>query len=496
MRFEASEITAGSVVEADICIAGGGAAGITLARQLSRGKHSVLLLEGGGFRRESESQDLYRGQADRPLADTYMHGSRLRYLGGTTNHWLGFCRPLDEVDFASRPWVPHSGWPFSGETLEPYYRRAAEVCQVRFAFPPMKFVAESGGTVGAIYYQANPLRFRKAYREDLEHATTLRLVLHANLLHIQLDEHGRQVDHLVVAASPGHRFRVRARAFVLALGGIENPRMLLLSNDRQGSGVGNTHDLVGRFFMDHPVYPVATVCVSGGGGLFTTLPSDAPSPYPGYALSQDEQQRRQILNCSLAFGLVPEVEDTRHQLLSEGAWEILEPYLEERSWKPPQKPLQRSGEKNPLFLTRFDIRPECTPDPENRVTLGDALDAFSQRKPRLRWQAGELEVATVRQSFEALARTAGAAGLGRLRLDPAHPLDVGYSPGFHHMGTTRMSDDPRQGVVNRDARVHGIQNLFIAGSSVFPTSGYANPTYTIVALTLRLADYLEKELAS
>lgn len=503
MRIDASEIAADSVVEADVCIAGAGAAGITLARELSRGPHSVCLLEGGGLQRDTDSQDLYRGQAVAPLADVYLHGSRLRYLGGTTNHWLGFCRPLDKIDLAPRPWVPHSGWPFSRETLDPFYRRAAEVCQVEDNFPPRRPLTATpppgstgnDPTVGATYFQANPVRFGKAYRKDLEEAANLRLLLHANLVHIQLDESGRRVDHLVVAASPErrpeHRFRVRARAFVLALGGIENPRLLLLSKDRHRTGVGNANDLVGRFFMDHPVYSVASVCVRGET-FFSKMPDDVPSPYPAFVLTEEEQRRRRILNCSLSFGLVPEVEDIRHQLLTQGAWEALEPYLTQNSWKPSAD----SGDEQPLYFTRFDIRPESRPDPENRVTLSDERDALSLPRARLRWLLGDLEVATVRQSFEAVAREAGAAGLGRFRLEPDILLEQGYSPGFHHMGTTRMHDDPLQGVVDRDARVHGVQNLFVAGSSVFPTVGYANPTFTIVALALRLADHLTERLPS
>ena len=486
MRIDAHEITPGTTLEADVCIAGAGAAGITLARELCRQRRSVCLLEGGGTKRDPASQDLYRGTCELPLSEDYLHDSRLRFLGGTTNHWLGFCRPLDPIDFEERPWVEHSGWPFDFETLAPFYRRAATVCQVdsRFA-PPQPLTEDSTGPVRMVYFQTHPLRFGEEYRRELRRTPNLQLLLGANLLHLRLDETGSRLESVEVASAPDRRFQVQAKAYVLALGGLENPRQLLLSNDRQPSGIGNDHYLVGRFFMDHPVYPLGKVCALGDGP-FTRMPSDASSPHRVFRLSDEEQATRRLLNASLSFSLVPEVEDTRHQLLAEGAWQALEAHLDERGGPP------AAGEDrlSPLHYQRFDIRPEPQPDPQSRVTLGEGRDLFGRPKPHLDWRIGELEVATVRQSFEALAREAGAAGFGRFRLDPDVFLDAAHSPGFHHMGTTRMHADPRRGVVDPNARVHGVSNLYIAGSSVFPTAGYANPTFTLVALALRLADHL------
>lgn len=487
MLTDARHLADGSVVEADLCIAGAGAAGIAIAREWLGSSKRVCLLEGGGEKREDASPGLYAGRCDAPLADEYLTGSRLRYLGGTTNHWLGYCRPLDELDFARRDWVPHSGWPITTATLAPYFRRAFEVCRV----PPelgasAPVVADPRCRLVTAPFRVRRTRFREEYRDALVGSRNVDLHLFANVVGVRLHQGGARVESLEVAKPGGSRFTVKARHYVLAMGGIENPRLLLLSDDVHRGGIGNRYDAVGRYFMEHPVFPVASVCVSGEGSPWSrSLPEDE-ADWHGFAVSADEQRRKRMLNCILAFGEVPRVKDTRKQLLREGAWQAISGFVEARGREPGGVPGKLGG----LFTQRFSIRPEQAPNPESRVTLGEETDPFGNRRAHVRWRLSELEYRTARASLEVMAEDAGRFGLGRIRLEPNLRLEAACSPGFHHMGTTRMSDDPARGVVDRDCRVHGVDNLFVAGSSVFPTSGYANPTFTLLALALRLADHL------
>ncbi len=496
MLLNANDFDDGTVLEADLCIAGAGAAGITLALQFLDSPVSVVVLEGGGERRSEPSQDLYAGTCDQPLARTYPRMSRLRLLGGTTNHWLGACLTLDPIDFAARDWMPDSGWPFDRTELDPYYLRAAGVVGIDEpaldgADPPLY----EGSVVGLKQVQGRATRFGQEFREPLAAASNLRLLLHANVVRVGLRAGTGSVEQLDVATLHGRRLAVRARHFVLALGGIENSRMLLISDDVQAGGVGNGHDLVGRYFMDHAGFPVAEICISDRD---RKLVDYRPLGGRVFRLNEPTQRRHRLDNCSLVFDQVPEIEDTRHFLLQDGAWERLAPYLEDRGALPESSVLGRlakhAADEDKLFHKRFSVLPEQPPTPSSRVVLGDEADPFGNRRVHLSWSLPPAMYRTARRTAELFAAELGRRGLGRVALDVEALEGEVYQPGFHHMGGTRMHADPRRGVVDGDSRVHGVDNLYVAGSSVFPTSGYANPTFTIVALTLRLADHLAARL--
>ncbi|MCZ7536521.1 MAG: hypothetical protein M5T61_11855 [Acidimicrobiia bacterium] len=258
----ADEVPAGSVLRADICIAGGGAAGITLARELRGSGASVILLESGGFDPDPDDQALYtaRSSGDRydPLA------TRLRYLGGATNHWSGWCRPIDPLHFEPRGWIANSGWPISRSDLDPYYARAAKVCELPPSFGDstagdrgdnegvdrwFQSLFEDDAITSTEYWFSPPTRFGSRYRDDLELSSETTAYLRANLVNVANSD-GR-VTQFEVATLDGNNFAVEAGAYVIALGGIENARMLLASRDSSPAGLGNDGGLVGRYFMDH-----------------------------------------------------------------------------------------------------------------------------------------------------------------------------------------------------------------------------------------------------
>jgi len=253
-----------SVVETTVCIVGAGVAGITLALEMEKLGIDACVLESGGFKADDETRDLYRGE-NVGIPYTFADGSRSRYLGGSSNCWGGWCRPLDPWDFDKRDWVAHSGWPFGLEELAPYYASTHSLLKLgpnnfepahweqainRRDVRRIPFI--TGNVRDTVAHFSPPVRFGKLYRTDLEQSKRVRIFLFANAIDIETDAQAATVSRIRVATLTGRRMAVTARLFILATGGIENARLLLASNKTQSAGLGNGNDLVGRFFMDHP----------------------------------------------------------------------------------------------------------------------------------------------------------------------------------------------------------------------------------------------------
>jgi choline dehydrogenase-like flavoprotein len=510
--IDARTLPANLTVEADVCIVGAGAAGITLARALSDGGRKVVLLESGGFEFDVATQSLYTGEV---IGVPYipLMADRLRFLGGSTNHWQGSCRPFDALDL--------SDWPFGLEVLEPFYRRASEVCQLGpYDFDPKDWEVPEALPLAlppdsplrnGVFVYSPPTRFGTVYRHDLETAPQLTVYLFSNVVQIDSNADASTVTGLQVACLDGKRFRARARHYVLATGGIENARLLLNSNRVQPSGLGNGHDLVGRYFMDHASVPAAA-----------TIFADASRPelsfydhhlvrghtVEGYFTASDELRRAEQLP-PFSIGIRPTGTETEggvgnltlpaplRRLLSDRtanalSFDLLR--LQERLAAPFDWVYEHMWRSPPgTFFTQYDCGP--APDPRSRVTLGDTMDAVGLRETRLDWRLPADFERSMYRAHELLGQELGRAGLGRLRIESPpttgqHPMQY-LAQGSHHMGTTRMHIDARSGVVDADARIHGINNLFVAGSSVFPSYACDDPTFTIVALALRLSDHLK-----
>ena len=516
MLHDARAVPSGTVLKSEVCIVGAGAAGITLARELAGQPFSVSLLESGGVRPDRRTQSLYAGEN---VGVPYQPLDRARssVLGGTTDRWAGTCRPLDEIDFEGRPWVPHSGWPFSAGHLRSYYEQAHRVCQLGpFTYDTRAWEDErsssalplaSGRVVTTIFQFSPPTRFGRAYRDDLARASNVAVYLHATAVELETDPLGAAVTRLRVACPRGGSFAVVSRLFVLAAGGIENVRLLLLSDATQPRGLGNQHDLVGRFFMEHP-HP--------DGGVFVPsqpLPASVHATHVvrgtrirrALTLAPEIVRREELLGCSLLLQpvLPGAVMAWRHlwgaarsRLLSDHDWQrVLDAGAIWRARFGRGFPVggvgARRAHSRPLRLL---ARAEQAPNPESRVTLAAERDALGRRRARLDWRLSPIDTRSMRRALEITRQEIAHAGLGQVEITLKADESLRSEPlrgGAHHMGTTRMHDDPRHGVVDRHCRVHGVSNLYVAGSSVFPTVGYANPTLTIVAMTLRLADHLK-----
>ena len=513
MFIDFRTVNNGKTITSDLCIIGAGAAGITIARELTKGKQRVCIVESGGFDFSPETQALYDGEnIGLPYFD--LNTCRLRFLGGTTNHWNGQCAPLSQMDFETRTWVPHSGWPISKADLDPYYLKALPVCQIgpdtfdarawmNWGIEPPSFNPEK---IQSHFWQNSPpTNFGQVYREELKSAENITVLLHANVTHIRTDDSGETVTHVDIGALNGKRGQVLAKVFILACGGIENPRLLLISNHVHPEGLGNKYDLVGRFFMDHPTAVCGRAEIANVDYVLDTFTSkifEGIRYRPGLKIGEEEQRRKQVLNICATFQSEshPAIE-TGKQLLDtlkegeipEDLGEKIRIVMNDLDDVAEYAACRLKGEGKCTTIINLRTRQEQAPNPQSRVSLSQELDALGIPRLRLDWRFTELE----RKSLKAMAVTLGSEfgrlNLGRVQL-PAWLANDGdpewISGSYHHMGTTRMADSPKNGVVNKDCKVHGTKNLYVAGSSVFPTSGFANPTLTLVALALRLADHL------
>lgn len=520
-----------SVIEADICIVGAGPAGISVARQFVGTRYSICVLESGGKDLEHETQALYRGL--NIGADYYdLDAARLRYFGGTTNAWNGRCAPLDMVDFQGRHWVPYSGWPVTRRELMPCYRRAQKL----LGLGPFVYDERMWDSLGVEPPELDPSRIRSSFwRFDEERspfgidrcrdvfvARNIQVVLHANVSSIQVNEGATAVRQLEVESLEGRRAKVRAKLFVLACGGIETPRLLLASRSVEACGVGNCNDLVGRFFMEH--------AHASGGVIRTARPYEVwdlfrkrfrpgrPPVAPVLRPSEAVQREHRILNTAMTLKLqrsptwglplpLRRYWRARPRLRPNSSgrrlWHLYKHFNAAlaRCWRPALRFQAHIGIKR-LHIVLLG---EQTPNPHSRVMLGQERDCLGMPMVTLNWQQSPLDTHSAFVLVDTFGREFERLGLGSVEIpswlrDGAVPWPVDPTVsnsrigGYHHMGTTRMSDDPRQGVVDRECRVHGYENLFVAGSSVFPTSGWANPTLTIIALSVRLADHLRARL--
>ncbi|HVF83067.1 MAG TPA: GMC family oxidoreductase [Sphingomicrobium sp.] len=506
---------------ADVAVVGAGAAGQAVARRLLERGLSVLLLESGGFDYEAGTADLNRGTSvGQPYYE--LEESRLRFFGGTTAIWGGRAAELDPIDFERREWVPWSGWPVGHDAMGPYYREARRILALPETDPgppagPLSRLSEDELCVRHWLIDLQFDRFGRRRNADLLAHPGLTLLLHATAREIIVRDSAAGVSALDVCGPGGERHEIAARHYVLAAGGLENPRLLLASNTVRPQGLGNDKDLVGRFFMEHPHGRGGRMLNASAWRLVQAFRKRSMGAQETGALlapSRSLQSSRRILNSALTVAVRPPNNGAQPLLTASylAAKHKFEPTERGRTaWKA-YKTTGRYLRKatGPLYwwgrklLGRGElvlvIRGEQAPNPESRVSLvRDNPDATGMPRLQLDWRLQPLDRDSAAELVAAFGREARRLGLGEVEpsawlSDPGvswvsdplvsvHPLG-----GYHHMGTTRMADDPATGVTDGWGRVHGIDNLFVAGSSLFPTSGWANPTLTILALALRTAD--------
>lgn len=492
MLIESSKIEPNATVEADICIIGGGPAGVTLAEHLNKSNQKILILEAGGLEYDEKVSNPYHGETTgetRMTGDSYLGYSRQRFLGGTSNHWSGWCCRMEPLDFEKREWIPNSGWPISYADIEPFYKKAEKYLKLRapsaFSDIPAP-LTESTTALQTKFYEIKAKKFKTAAVEAFSDSQEVDIVVNAPVSKFMLASDGKTVESVRILRHDKKEFSVTAKKFVLACGGVENARILLASNYLQENTFANQNDVVGRFFQEHPHLYVGYILTSLGSKDLRT-----------YDFTIDKEFKSRVVG---VLGVSPEAQ-IQHQLYN-SVVQLKAKQINEKddlllALEDATSQFEENSQATDEHFYSLYLRSEMAPLASNRVSLDtDNLDSFNIPRATLHVSVSNDELLAYTRLGDLIAKQMGATHGGRLKLllnkfKPKSSLAGGY----HHMGTTRMHDNPKHGVVDSDCKVHDCENLYIAGSSVFPTSGYANPTLTIVALAMRLGEHLDMKSA-
>jgi choline dehydrogenase-like flavoprotein len=545
MICDFNELDDGSTLTADVCIIGSGAAGITLAREFQSTHHRIVLVESGGHKPEAETQQLYTSEVV-GMPHGGVHVGRARILGGTTTLWAGQTLPLDEIDFRYRPWIPNSGWPLVRSVLEPYYRRAEQTLHLpeiaydaaewpyRTPPPPVYDRSKLRPLISQFSPKAN---FALTYRAALEASGNITVLLHGSAVSLRTNASATFMEALELRSLSGKKGEVKARYFIVCCGAIESARLLLASNSVQPNGLGNDNGLVGRFFQDHAGVKTARVRLKNPAyirELYDPFYWHGVALSPKIALSEQVQEQQQVLNATVGITYDQAVETDSPveaaKRVARAVWNrrldlpvpapagataavrpygiggfvrdcgstLIHPFAVGRAV------YHRAILRRPAFRYEGDayvaVLCECEPIPGSCVSLSDQVDALGMPRVCLNWRLSEMTRRTAVVAVQTLADEFRRLNLGEVDLATLDTERIESAPETcfvdmnHHIGTTRMSDHPDSGVVNRDCRMHSVDNLFIASSSVFPTGGHSNPTFTILAITIRMADHLKQFL--
>jgi choline dehydrogenase-like flavoprotein len=548
MIISSQDLAQANLQDIDVCIVGAGAAGITLACELDGCGLKIVLLEAGGLRLENDSLDYYRGTATLPHPDPTQF--RRSAFGGTTKLWGGRCAPLDPIDFERRDYVPHSGWPLRFAEVEQYYPQALAYCDAgKFDFTVSGSLANPSETISGFHSDGSvltdhieryslPTDFGRRYRQQIARSSDVIALLHARCVRLHKRSGEDVIEAVEVVDRGDRRRRLACQTVILACGGIEVPR-LLMTSDPAGSGLGNRQDLLGRFYSCHVDVIFGRLLANGASVAFNfERTTDGVYCRRQLRISEDAQRQHQLLNMvfrlhfseyadwrhgsavmSAIFlaksglpaeyrailhhgrqpsGTVPTLPHVRNvlkglpQLLKFSSDWILKRQLARR--RMPYTLVPNSDGSFPL-----EFNGEQTPCASNRVSTIQDTDRHGLRRVHVDWRLCPSDVDSAYRGF-LLLRDAINAGSGcRLELDEAalhERISAAPPVGGHHLGTARMASTERDGVVGPDCAVFGLPNLFVASSAVFPTSGYANPTLTIVALAIRLAQQLKRQFSA
>ncbi len=553
MKLDARELTHGQVIESDVCVIGAGPAGTTLSREFLGTDISVNLLESGGEKYDHEvhclSEGTLSGELYEPLESTH-----LRRIGGTANNWIlqmtdnqyGYrYTPLDEIDFEPREALPHSGWPIKKSDLDPYYARVQEVCEIGPYHYSSEYWARNEmmtlplpkeKALNSAFLFGPTRKFTKDFPEQMASSQNVNIYAHATIVELISSEDGARIETALVRTFEGKEIYFKAKQFVISANALQTPRLLLNSKRHQPNGIGNQHDNVGRYYMDHNLVPsgnfvphdpklinkmgfydmqsIEGASVLGRINLSPKIMRDEGLrnfaamlfPIPWSQADLDAMNSVAALKFHFTFNYrhLPKGLGTHLVNIFRGRNRLFRAVYESIRYKVPVlMGLGRGGwsrmANNEKKYNRLELLAliEQSPNPNNRVTLTEEKDGLGCPRIKVHYTWSPEDLASIVRAQKIMGEALVETGLGNYE-PPKLPIDsVRTLTGTHHMmGTARMSDDPRHGVVDRNCRVHGVRNLFIAGSATFATGGYANPTLTNLALSIRVADQVKLELSS
>jgi choline dehydrogenase-like flavoprotein len=570
---------AGSRFDADVVIIGGGPSGLTIAREFIGSATKILILESGLEKEDAAHMNLVCLESmDEPKGETSLEfrkafhgpmatfdqasqpfGVRTRVLGGAATHWPGKSATFDDTDFAQRDWVPNSGWPISRDSLGPYFDRAADVLNLgpnlyderlwklvrgKIKRPPL-----DKAKLRSFFWQFARSRLKHTeamnFADEFRalHAENIHTLIDATVTHIDTTDTGDAFAGVEISTIDGARYYATAKICVLAAGGIENARLLLNSSRQHKDGLGNSHDVVGRYLMDHPGMRIgyfAKADLKGAEYLgFYAIPhkADLIMYMHGLVFSPEIQAREKLLNSAIyvlpeispndPFKAVKRLVRFNSTNLFADLWSAVSSFgslskgigVKVFYSKYFPRSLQRvivnllmsiapsfvirefhsKGVPHQLDRMGIHVITEQEPNRESRLILSRQNDPLGSPRVTALWKISIAERRSVMRLGQLLQEELPKAGMPVPVLDDwiveSRPHEASLVDMAHTLGTTRMSDDPKTGVVDSRCMVHGVSGLYIAGGSVFPTSGHANPTLMIVSLAIRTADQIKNDLA-
>ncbi len=495
----------------DICIIGAGVAGLLLALEARKYYRDVCIIESGS----KTPEDYYQALNDTDTSALQYDSveSRARAVGGSMHLWAGRCGTLDPIDFEERSWISMSGWPINSSDLKPFYEKALTRFKCPFPsnpiFNPSK--PESSALQSAAIEEKNYFLLdyvngnfvKKDLLTELNQADNVTLLQQTTLVSLETSD-GNKIDSCKIASDdrkstnsvPGV---IHADRFVIACGGIESARLLLASRSHSPEGIGNAHDLVGRFFTDHPRSKSAPFEISNKA---TVEKFKATARHQiAYRFSDDAQRLNQQPNHSFMISQ----SNGDIEALSSSMMDSTDGLSEKRQ-SAARKNLRRLWRMTPIWFRRtlrdllsmrktnkfvVTFKVELEPNAQSRIELSEDLDRHGTPKARINWTVTDRDRQQLTQYYEQVNRILVEADIipDHVSMPDAYK-NTTFKDSSHPIGATRMAASPEKGVVDANLKVFGVDNLYVCSSSVFPTPGSANPTLTIAALSLRLADHL------
>ncbi|MBE9064915.1 GMC oxidoreductase [cf. Phormidesmis sp. LEGE 11477] len=484
-----------------VVVVGSGIAGAEVSTYLARHGLEVTLIESGREQFDPAIQALndvtFLGKRHRQLnPNSYYHRylppalrgvSRVRQFGGTSNVWTGKWKYLQPSDFEGRDWVPNSGWPISFEDLLEHYRSAAkdysfgdlEAEAVRPEIMTFRSkIAAAGLKVSSFYWEQTPTRTVKRFGEEMRQSKNLQVLMGATATELMLDESKQHVSAVNCRSLEGKEITVEGETVVLAMGALESARLLLASDRQIPAGIGNEHDLVGRFYTDHPKHHTGSLRPGALTREYARELQYAPKPRfcTCFALDDQTQEAEKLLEHVL---YLKPIYETRLGALRR----ILT-----------LRPACQDG-NGIVDSYRVKFVVEQVPHKDSRITLSTERDPLGKRKIALDWRFTEQDKRSMAKTIQLLAERFEQSGLGAFDFGNDPPTLETMTDAAHQMGTTRMANRPEAGVVDTNCRVFGTDNLYIASSAVFPTGPSYSPTFTILALARRLGEHLRQTIS-
>jgi hypothetical protein len=470
MKFDANDIKNinKSLPEYSVCIIGAGAAGITLATELGKRGYKIALMEAGGEEYSEKSQNSYKGKV---LGDPYfdLDITRLRYFGGSTNHWQGWCRSFEKIDFERDYLDEHYSWPINKKDISSYLDEACKILEIENNFEEENL--DNINQIKKINFQFSPpVLFGPKYYNFFQNSENVDLFLNSNLIEIEGTK--TKVKSAIFSNYSGDKININAKIFVFAMGGLENSRFLLWFSEKYGNKFFDNSTPIGKYWMEHPHFRLGEAIVE-----------KKFSKHMFYSTENKAQKNNGIMGCGFRLIMYP------HSELKKKIIQLMcvAPKL--------GKKIAELAEKNLLCSVQFRAAWEQAPNVKNKITLGDSKDQFGIPRINLNWKKRKLDRQTIKKSAEFFNDWLIKNDNGRIRLDSWLLKNEDYPPddelgGHHHMGGTRMFKNNKYGVVDANCKLYGSQNMFAAGSSIFTTGGHNNPTLPILQFTLRLRDHL------